>query len=151
MSIDVPREKFWEKPLSELNHLEWELLCDGCGRCCLKKIIDDDTDELFWTRIVCRYLDNESGRCQCYEERTRLVSDCISVREMISKSIDWMPPTCAYRLRAKDQPLFDWHPLLSGNRESVISSGISILDKSISEDNVHRNGYFEHIIRWVDN
>ena len=150
MTLSALREKFWEMPLNQLSNLEWESLCDGCGRCCLKKIIDDDTEELFWTRVVCKHLDNESGKCQCYEKRTRIVPDCIDVRKMISKSIDWMPSTCAYRLRANNQPLFDWHPLLSENSKSVINSGISILDKSISEDNVHPEGYFEHIIRWVD-
>ena len=150
MSTNALREKFWEMPLGELNLLEWESLCDGCGRCCLKKIRDEDTEELFWTRIVCRYLDSESGRCECYENRTKIVPDCMDVRAVISRSVDWMPSTCAYRLRANNQPLFDWHPLLSGTSSSVIGSGISIINKSISEENVHPEGYFEHIIRWVD-
>ena len=150
MSTNALREKFWEMPLSELSRLEWESLCDGCGRCCLKKIVDEDTEELFWTRIVCRYFNSESGRCECYENRTKIVPDCIDVRAVISKSVDWMPSTCAYKLRANNQPLFDWHPLLSGTSSSVMGSEISVINKSISEDNVHPEGYFEHIIRWVD-
>ena len=143
------REKFWELPLKELTDLEWEALCDGCGRCCLKKFINDATEELSWTRIVCKYFDNNSGSCSCYEERTQLVVDCLDVRDLIPKHTEWMPPTCAYRLRANDKPLFDWHPLLSKDSSSVISFGISIQDKSISEENVHPEDYPEHIVRWV--
>ena len=150
MSLSILREKFWEMPLNELSRLEWESLCDGCGRCCLKKVIDDDTEELFWIRIVCRYFDSGSGKCKYYKERTKIVSDCIDVREVVSKSVDWMPATCAYRLRANNKPLFDWHPLLSENSASVVDSGVSILNRCISEDNVHPKEYFEHIIRWVD-
>ena len=150
MSSNRLREKFWELPLNELSDLEWEALCDGCGRCCLKKFVDDETEELFWTRIVCKYFDNNSGACSCYKERTQLVVDCLDVRELIPKRTEWMPPTCAYRLRANDKPLFDWHPLLSKDSSSVISFGISIQDKTLSEENVHPEGYPEHIVRWVD-
>ena len=151
MVSDTLREKFWELPLDKLNDLEWESLCDGCGRGCLKKFIDEKSDQLYWTRVACRNFSNESGRCQCYEKRSEVVPDCINVKEMMSISLNWMPPSCAYRLRANEQPLFDWHPLISENNKSVIESGASIIDKSLSEENVHPDGYWEHVIRWVDN
>ena len=150
MNFNNLREKFWELPLNELSDIEWEALCDGCGRCCLKKFIDDETEELLWTRVVCKYFDNKSGKCSCYEQRTQLVADCLNVRELIPAHIEWMPPTCAYRLRANDKPLFDWHPLLSKDNSAVSTCGISILGKSISEENVHPTGFLEHVIRWVD-
>ena len=150
MRFNKFREKFWELPLDELTDMEWEALCDGCGRCCLKKIIDDDSEELLWTRLVCKYFNNNSGGCSCYEERTKLVADCLNVKELIPMNMEWMPPTCAYRLRANDKPLFGWHPLLSKDSSSVNSFGISIQGKSISEENVHPDGHLEHIVRWVD-
>ena len=85
------REKFWELPLDKLNGLEWESLCDGCGRCCLKKFVDEKSEELFWTRVVCRNFNNESGRCQCYEKRSEVVPDCINVKEMMSISLENEP------------------------------------------------------------
>ena len=110
-----------------------------------------DADAHKWiVSEICKYFDNNSGSCSCYEERTQMVVDCLDVRDLIPKHTEWMPPTCAYRLRANDKPLFDWHPLLSNDSSSVISFGISIQDKSISEENVHPEGYPEHIVRWVE-
>lgn len=142
---------FWEKPLEQLSDEEWEQLCDGCGRCCLKKLEDEDSAELYWTRIVCRYYEQESGRCQCYQDRTRLVPDCLNVKRMdIMANMHWMPDTCAYRLRAEGKPLPDWHPLRSGSRQAMIDAGIAISGQVISEEHVHPDGYEEHIIRWVE-
>ena len=142
-------EKFWEKPLSELDAQEWELLCDGCGRCCLKKFADDASEEIFYTRIVCRYLEQDSHRCGCYEERTKRVPECLDVKKMDMQFVNWMPDTCAYRLRFQDKDLFDWHPLLAGSREKMESENIAITGKVISEEYVHPEGFEEHIIRWV--
>lgn len=142
---------FWEKPLNELDDREWEQLCDGCGRCCLKKLEDEDSGEMAWTRIVCQYYDQGSGQCQCYEERSRLVPDCLNVKRMdIMANSHWMPDTCAYRLRANGQPLPDWHPLLTGSRQAMIAAGIAVSGRVISEQHVHPDGYEEHIIRWVE-
>ena len=145
-----PREKFWELPLDQLNDIEWEMLCDGCGRCCLKKLIDNESEELFWTRVVCRYFDQETSSCQCYAERTTIVADCMDVKKIIEEIPDWIPPTCAYRLRAEDKPLFHWHPLLQNSPKAMQDLGISINDKCISEEYVHDDGYHEHVIRWVE-
>lgn len=142
-------EKFWEKPLTELNVEEWELLCDGCGRCCLKKYADDASDEIIYTRIVCRYFKQDSHSCACYKDRTELVPECLDVKKMDIQAVSWMPDTCAYRLRFQNKALFDWHPLLAGSRDKMESAGIGVGGKVISEEYVHPEGFEEHIIRWV--
>ncbi len=144
------REKFWEYPLDTLNKQEWELLCDGCGRCCLKKLQDEDTDELLWTRVICRYFQEKDSRCGCYEERTRLVPDCLDVASMDIAAAQWMPSTCAYRLRFEGKPLFDWHPLLAGSRTAMVEAGITVAGRVLSEEHVHPSGYEEHVVRWVE-
>ncbi|NKB31680.1 MAG: YcgN family cysteine cluster protein [Pseudomonadales bacterium] len=149
MDKDV-RNKFWELPLEELSTKEWELLCDGCGRCCLKKIQDEETEELFWTRIACRFLDESSCRCTNYSERTTVVPTCLNVKEMYQENLNWMPDTCAYRLRAEDKPLYSWHPLLAESNAAIVEAGVSVLGKTLSEEFVHPSGYQEHVIRWVE-
>lgn len=145
------RSRFWERPLDELNRGEWEALCDGCGRCCLKKLEDEDNGEIHWTRIVCRYLDQASGQCGCYEQRTQRVPDCLDVRAMdIMARRYWMPETCAYRLRAEGKPLYDWHPLISGSRDAMHEAGITVAGQVLSEEHVHPDGWEEHVIRWVE-
>lgn len=143
------RPNFWELPLGELNTREWELLCDGCGRCCLKKLSDEDSDEVVYTRVVCRYFGESDSRCSCYGERTQRVPDCLDVRSMDIAGSDWMPDSCAYKLRSQGRALFDWHPLLAGSRAQMVAAGIAIGGKVISEDHVHPDGFEEHIIRWV--
>lgn len=141
--------KFWEKPLSELSDSEWERLCDGCGRCCLKKLQDDNSGETLYTRVVCRFFEALTSRCTCYEQRTRLVADCVKVKNVNASAFDWMPMTCAYRLRFEAKPLYNWHPLISGSRQAMETAEITIKDRVISEEFVHPKGYEEHIIRWV--
>ncbi len=143
------RERFWEKPLSELNAEEWEKLCDGCGRCCLKKFSDTDSNAIIYTRVVCRYFEQENSSCGCYRERAELVSDCLNVKNMDLESASWMPDTCAYRLRFENKPLFDWHPLLAGSRDAMLVAGLAISGRVISEEYVHPEGFEEHVIRWV--
>ena len=147
--VETLRENFWELPLDSLNGREWEALCDGCGRCCLKKFEDEATQALAWTRVVCRYFDPCSSRCSCYADRTRLVPDCVDVSRMHIGNVNWMPATCAYRLRFENKPLFDWHPLLAKSREAMESNGIAVKGRVLSEEYVHPQSYGEHIIRWV--
>ncbi|MSR12079.1 MAG: YcgN family cysteine cluster protein [Gammaproteobacteria bacterium] len=147
--MSATQEKFWEKPLQALTELEWEALCDGCGRCCLKKLTDSESEQIQFTRVVCRYFDERSSRCKCYGERTQLVPDCFNVKQMDIGTVNWMPDTCAYRLRFDGKPLFDWHPLVAGSRDKMQAAGISIGKRVISEEYVHPDGYEEHIIRWV--
>ncbi len=149
------RDTFWELPLADLNKVEWELLCDHCGRCCLKKLQDEDSGKLYWTRIVCRYYQEDSategeGGCGCYEKRRKKVPDCLDVRRMNLEDSHWMPHTCAYRRRMENKSLPEWHPLLNGNRTAMRDAQITIAGKALSEEHVHPLGYQEHIIRWVN-
>lgn len=128
------RTPFWEKPLAQLDRGEWEALCDGCGRCCLHKLEDDETGELHATNVACRLLDRRNGRCTDYPNRRKLVPDCVVLDRRNLNKLDWLPETCAYRLRAAGKPLPQWHYLLSGSRETVHSAGHSTRGWTISED-----------------
>lgn len=139
-----------EKSLSELNDTEWEALCDGCAQCCLHKLENGDSGEVFYTKVRCRYLDEPTCRCTDYEKRSRLVSNCIELRVASWDDLGWLPSTCAYRLRTRGERLPEWHPLVSGSMETVHRAGISIRGRSISDENVHPDGYEEHIVRWVE-
>ena len=139
-----------EKPLADLNQAEWDALCDGCGKCCLHKLEDEFSGKRFYTRIRCRLLDEQSCRCSQYEKRTELVPDCINLGADITQALDWLPVTCAYRLRADNKPLAEWHPLVSGDPDSVHRAGMSIRGQSISEEFVHPDGYDEHVVKWVE-
>ena len=138
------------KALAELNSREWEALCDGCAKCCLHKLEDEDSGEVFYTKVRCRYLDEDLCRCTDYVRRSILVPNCIALDRNNVGGLDWLPTTCAYRLRANDQPLPQWHPLVSGNTTSVHEAGISIRGRAISDEYVHPDGYDEHIISWVE-
>jgi uncharacterized cysteine cluster protein YcgN (CxxCxxCC family) len=126
--------EFWrEKTLEEMSTAEWESLCDGCGRCCLHKLRDEDTDELAFTNVACRLLDTGTACCADYKNRKRRVPDCVQLTPELLETIDWLPPSCAYRLvhEGKDLPL--WHPLRSGRAESVQEAGASVAGRCVSE------------------
>jgi len=142
---------FWEdKSLSEMNKEEWESLCDGCAKCCLHKLEDEETGEVHYTSVVCRYLDEHRCQCTSYKDRHDLVPDCVWLTPETSSSFKWLPTTCAYRLLAEGKPLYPWHPLISGYRESVVEAGISVKGKCISESHVHPDSFEERIIHWVE-
>lgn len=138
---------FWKrKRLEDLSREEWESLCDGCGRCCLHKLRDEETDALSFTNVACRMLNTETGRCRAYAERTRWVPDCITLTAEALRAIDWLPPSCAYRLVAEGRDLAWWHPLVSGDPESVHAAGVSVRGRAVSE---RVAGPLEHhIVEW---
>lgn len=143
--------RFWErKALEDMSEPEWEALCDGCGRCCLLKLEDETSGELFYTRVVCDYLDSDRCRCTRYDDRSLWVPDCIKVTPEVARREKWLPPTCAYRLLAEGKPLYDWHPLISGDPGSVHQQGISVKDKVIAEQYVHPDELFEHLVHWEE-
>ena len=142
--------RFWEqKSLAELDPQEWESLCDGCAKCCLHKLEDEDSGEVFYTKVVCRYMD-EQCRCSEYQQRNVLVPNCVWLKPEDVAEFDWLPQTCAYRLVAEGKPLPDWHHLISGDTNTVHEVGISIKGRALSEDYVHPDGFEEHIIHWVE-
>ena len=124
---------FWEQPLEALDRGQWEALCDGCGRCCLHKLEDEETGILYPTNVACKLLDRRNGRCTDYAHRKKLVADCVVLDRRKLGSLDWLPETCAYRLRANGEPLRDWHYLISGSRESVHEAGQSTRGWTVSE------------------
>lgn len=143
--------EWWQdKPLAELSPEQWEALCDGCAKCCLHKLEDEDDGQVFYTRVRCRYLDEKSCRCSDYSNRSVLVPNCIQLAPDSVHDLDWLPSTCAYRLRARGEQLADWHPLVSGSADSVHRAGISIRGRSLSDEFVHPDGFDEHIVHWVE-
>ena len=141
---------FWQrKPLVDLTSAEWEALCDGCGRCCLHKLEDEDTGELYFTNVACRLLDLKTCRCQEYARRVELIPDCLMLSPSNLELFKQLPSTCAYRLLAEGQPLPDWHPLVTGDVDSVHSAGISVRGKVVSEEYIHPEQLPEHMISWV--
>ncbi len=140
--------RFWErKPLRKMNQREWEALCDGCGKCCLNKLEDEDSGEVALTCVACRLLDDESCRCTQYDIRHQFVPECIVMTpDNIDEHAYWLPQTCAYRRRAKGEPLPDWHYLLSGDRQAVQRAGVSVVGRVISENKAGPPEH--HIVEW---
>jgi uncharacterized cysteine cluster protein YcgN (CxxCxxCC family) len=127
--------RFWEDvPLERLDRAQWEALCDGCGKCCIHKLEDDETGELHATNVACRLLDRRSGQCSDYKHRHAYVPECIRLTPARLKTMDWLPETCAYVLRADGRPLPAWHYLVCGDREEVHRAGASVRGWTISED-----------------
>lgn len=142
---------FWqEKTLESMSTAEWELLCDGCGKCCLVKLEDRESGEIFHTNVTCKLLDIHNCSCTQYSARHAFVNDCISLTRENIGTLSWLPESCAYRLLEQGRPLPSWHHLVSGNRESVHSYGASLRGWVISELDVQEEDIEERIIRWVD-
>jgi uncharacterized cysteine cluster protein YcgN (CxxCxxCC family) len=126
--------KFWEtKTLDQMDRDEWDSLCDGCGRCCLHKLRDEETDEVAYTSVACRLLDLTTCRCTDYAGRQRRIPDCVRLTPALLAEIDWLPPSCAYVRMARGEGLAWWHPLVSGDAETVHAAGVSIRGRAISE------------------
>jgi len=131
----MPRKPFWEiKSLAEMSPAEWESLCDGCGLCCLVRFEDEEIDEVIPTRVHCRLFDGQLCRCTDYENRKAHVPDCIKLTPGNIEQLQWMPKSCAYRRLDEGKGLPAWHPLVTGDPESVHKAGVSIRGQTINED-----------------
>ena len=140
---------FWRaKTLEAMTPDEWESLCDGCGRCCLAKLEDEETGEVAYTDVACRLLDIGTCRCINYDERTRYVPDCIVLTPETIAAIGWMPSTCAYRLIKEGKDLPAWHPLVSGDPDAVHRAGISVRGRVVPEDESIE--LEDHIVLWPE-
>lgn len=139
--------RFWEhKTLDELSDAQWESLCDGCGRCCLQKFEDEDNGDVHYTDVACKLLDTNSCHCKHYEDRFSLVPDCLQVRPLDADKLNWLPKSCAYVRLSKGQTLADWHPLISGDPDSVRAAGISVAGRCCSEIDVPIVEWHLHLI-----
>jgi uncharacterized cysteine cluster protein YcgN (CxxCxxCC family) len=128
-------DQFWKrKSLSEMTAAEWESLCDGCGLCCMLKVQDEDTGDVFYTDVACRLFDIETCRCTDYANRAKQVADCLVLTPDEKDAYEWLPDSCAYRRLANGQELPGWHPLITGRPESVHEAGISMQGKATSEN-----------------
>lgn len=134
MAGATPERPFWEAPLASLDAGQWEALCDGCGKCCLHKLEDEDTGRIYPTNVACRLLDLATARCGDYRHRRRHVPDCLTLTKAKVDDIEWLPHTCAYRLRAEGEPLPEWHYLVCGDRDAVHRAGESIVGWTVGED-----------------
>jgi hypothetical protein len=143
------RRPYWErKSLAEMTTDEWESLCDGCGRCCLLKLADEDGGNVSYTDVACRLLDLQSCRCSNYARRHRLVKDCVRLTPEGLAQLGWMPSTCAYRLLHEGKALYWWHPLISGDPASVRAAGIAVAGRAVSERSVAEEDLEQHIVEW---
>lgn len=140
---------FWrEKNLDEMSREEWESLCDGCAKCCLYRLEDADTREIHFTNVHCRLLDTGSGRCTDYANRSRRVPDCVTITPAVLKDPYWLPKTCAYRLLAEGRDLPAWHPLVSGDPDSVRRAGQRICGRTVCEDEADE--LENHLVDWIE-
>jgi uncharacterized cysteine cluster protein YcgN (CxxCxxCC family) len=146
--MNSPPEPFWKtKSLEEMTSEEWELLCDGCARCCLHKVEYRDTGEVVYTKVACRLLDTWLCRCTSYKDRQDLISTCLVMTPRKAAELDWLPLTCAYRRLALGMDLEWWHPLVSGNPNTVHQAGISVRGIVIPEEIVPPDQLEDHIIQ----
>lgn len=152
MTSDIDRKglapEYWRTtPLSDMTRLEWEALCDGCGRCCLLKLEDEDTGQVAYTDVHCRLFDPDTCRCGNYAHRKRLVPGCVQLTpETIDASAPWMPETCAYRRLHEGRDLPDWHPLVTGDPGSPRKAGVAMHKSSVPEWEVDEDDLEDHII-----
>lgn len=137
---------FWEKKsLEEMTSSEWESLCDGCGKCCLVVLDEEETGVLYETNIACKLFDPESRRCTDYANRARKVSDCVQLTPESAAKLQWMPKTCAYRLLANGKPLPDWHPLITGDPTSTARAGKAVKKSLVHEKDVSEEDVWDHV------
>lgn len=141
---------FWRaKTLQQMTPSEFESLCDGCGKCCLHKLEDEDDGDVYYTKVACRFLDQDSCQCQTYSTRQQQVEACVVLTPETVRSTYWLPETCAYRLIDEGLPLFDWHPLVSGDPDSVHKAGMSVVGKVIDERKVNLDDLEDYVVRLV--
>jgi uncharacterized protein len=140
---------FWtETKLADMSDTQWESLCDGCGKCCIIRLEDDDTGEIYTTDVACKLLDGASCKCRDYPNRQQFVPDCVKLTPQNMGELSWLPKTCAYRLVSEGTPLYDWHPLISGDANSVHKAGMSVQNKTTPEGRVKTKHLIKRIMVW---
>lgn len=142
------RPRFWETvPLERMTRAEWEALCDGCGKCCMNKLEDEDTGEVALTNVACRLFDDATCRCSQYDIRHQFVPECIVLKpQNMDRNLYWMPETCAYKLLWQGRSLYPWHPLISGDPDTVHRAGVSMQGRTVPEFEIDDDDWEDHII-----
>lgn len=147
--MSSPKMPFWkQKKLTEMTEEEWESLCDGCAKCCLYRLEDEDTQDVYFTNVHCRLLDTPTGRCTDYLNRSARVPDCVTITPAVLEDPYWLPRTCAYRLIAEGRDLPAWHPLLTGDPQTVVRAGHRVCDRTICEDEADE--LENHLVDWIE-
>ncbi|MGD8572159.1 MAG: YcgN family cysteine cluster protein [Gammaproteobacteria bacterium] len=147
----MSQDRFWEhKSLQQMTREEWESLCDGCARCCLIKLEDENTGDIHYTNVVCDLMDHETCGCTQYEKRAQYVPQCVVLTPDVLDQLHWMPSTCAYRLLYEGKPLPDWHPLITGDPDSVHLAGISVRGRVYRQCDVNEDQLEDHIVTWPE-
>lgn len=142
---------FWkDKTLTEMSEQEWESLCDGCGKCCLVGLEDEDTGEIYLTDVACKLFDSGACRCSDYPNRQKRVHDCVKLTPENVPELHWLPKTCAYRLVAQKRDLFWWHPLISGDPNSIHVANVSVRGKTRPEGRLQISGLMKRIMKWPE-
>lgn len=142
-------DAFWKTtPLAKMNREQWESLCDGCGKCCLNKLEDEDTGEIVYTNAACKLLDSHTCQCKNYEMRTIYVPECVELLAENLSTLRWLPSTCAYRLVYEGKDLPKWHHLISGDRNAIHKAGASVQDRTVSEEDVY--DLEDHVVSWPE-
>ena len=144
MGAVTSQAKFWEAPIGSLDRAQWEALCDGCGKCCLNKVEDEDTGRIYPTNVAFKLLDLQTCRCADYRNRKAIVPECLRLTPRDIDNFVWLPATCAYVLRAAGEPLPEWHYLVSGSHETIHDAGMSVKGRAISE--LHAGPLENHIV-----
>ena len=140
---------FWQHtPLDEMTPTQWESLCDGCGKCCVLKLEDVDTNDIYYTDVGCKLLDCKTARCCDYQNRKDHVPDCVVLSMDNLPQLRWMPASCAYRLLYEGKSLPDWHPLISGNPMSPVAAGQSVAGRIFPETAIDEDDLPDHITNW---
>ena len=140
---------FWKiKTLPEMTPKEWESLCDGCGKCCLVKLEDEESKELFFTNLHCKLLDGSTCQCSDYANRKKIVPICVKLTPKIVATVDWLPESCAYRLVHEGKDLHDWHHLVCGDRNEIHRRGWSVRNKTVTEEGVSDDDAINYVIDW---
>lgn len=142
------RPRFWETVQPDrMTQKEWEALCDGCGKCCMNKLEDEDTGDVALTCIACRLFEDRSCHCTQYQTRHQFVPECVVLSpKNMDQNLYWIPETCAYKLLWTGKPLFDWHPLISGDPQTVHDAGVSMQDRTVPEFEIDEDDWENHII-----
>ncbi len=144
-------DPYWKTtPLAAMSEAQWEGLCDGCGKCCLIGLEDEDTGEIYLTDVACKLFDDKSCRCSNYDQRRDIVDDCVKLTPQTIGELTWLPKTCAYRLVHEGRDLFWWHPLVSGDPESVHAANVSVRGKTRPERNQKVRQLMKRITQWPD-